>query len=64
MRSQISVAGIIVGVFIAAAVPSTHAAPSDEPCSLLTQDQVTATLGVAVSAPHETTTTLKPGFPI
>jgi hypothetical protein len=61
MRPKTSVAAVIVAIFIlaAATVPSASAGPPDDACSLLTQAQVTAALGVAVGAPHQSTAIMK-----
>jgi hypothetical protein len=52
MPSSISVAAVVAAVFIvgSAITPSANAAPSDDACSLLTQAQVSAAVGVPVGA--------------
>jgi uncharacterized membrane protein len=61
MRPKTSLVAVIVAIFIlaAATVPSASAGPPDDACSLLTQAQVTAALGVAVGAPHQSTAIMK-----
>jgi hypothetical protein len=60
MRHKTILAALAAAAFItAAAAPSVHAAPPDDACSVLTQAQVTAALGVAVGAPHQTTAMMK-----
>jgi hypothetical protein len=60
MRHKTILAALAAAAFItAAAAPSVHAAPHDDACSVLTQAQVTAGLGVAVGAPHQTTAMMK-----
>jgi hypothetical protein len=52
MRCRTRFAALIVAVFsfAAATVPTANAAPPEDACSLLTRDQVSAALGVAVGA--------------
>ena len=60
MRHKTILAVFAVAAFMtAAAAPSAPAAPPDNPCVLLTQDQVSAALGVTVGAPLRTSTILK-----
>jgi hypothetical protein len=61
MRSKSNLAALIVTLFIlaAATAPSASAAPPDNPCSLLTQAQVSAALGVSVDPGRLNTTALK-----
>ncbi len=52
MRSKTSLGAVIVAILIvgAATAPSASAAPTDDACSLLTQAQVSAALGVSMGA--------------
>ena len=52
MPSKISLSAVIAAIFIVAAATalSASAAPPDDACSLLTQAQVSAALGVSVGA--------------
>ena len=60
MRPKTSVAAVIVAIFIlaAATVPSASAGPPDDACSLLTQTQVSAVLGVQVGEGRRVAPTL------
>jgi hypothetical protein len=49
----------VASFMTAAAAPSAHATTPDNPCALLTQDQVSAALGVTVDAPLRTSTIFK-----
>ncbi len=52
--------GVAISIFTLAAAPSASAAPPDDACSLLTQAQVSAAVGVSVGAgSHVTPTYLK-----
>jgi hypothetical protein len=63
MRPETSLAAVIVAIIFivaAATAPSASAAPADDACTLLTQAQVTAAVGVPVgSGSHVTPTYLK-----
>ena len=62
MRAKTSLAALTVAIFIfgVASVTSASAAPPDDACSVLTQAQVSAALGVSVGAgSHVTPTYLK-----
>ena len=62
MRPKTSLAALAVAIFIfrVASAPSASAAPPDDACSVLTQAQVSAALGVSVGAgSHVTPTFLK-----
>jgi hypothetical protein len=60
MRHKAILAAFAVATFMTiAAAPRAHAAPPDDPCSLLTQEQVSAALGVTVGAPLRTSTIMK-----
>lgn len=50
---------IAICIFAAAVTPSANAAPPDDACSLLTQAQVSAALGVSVGAGTYVTPTFK-----
>ena len=59
VRYKTTLAVFAVTAFMTAAAPSSPAVPPDNPCALLTQDQVSAALGVTVGAPLRTSTILK-----
>jgi Putative transposase of IS4/5 family (DUF4096) len=52
MPSKISLGAVVAAIFIvgAAMASSANVAPSNDACSLLTQAQVSAALGVSVGA--------------
>jgi hypothetical protein len=58
MPSGIFLSAIIAAIFIAA-TPSTHAAPPDDACSLVTDAQVSAAVGVSVKPGVYVTPTFK-----
>ena len=58
MPRKTILAAFAFAAFMAGA-PSCPAAPPDDPCALLTQDQVSAALGGTVGAPRRTSTVLK-----